>query len=309
MAAHRLTATLAATLVLGTLVACGSGSSDEGARSALGDDAITVGSFDFPESELLAEIYSQALERGGYQVERAFALGPRELVAPALQSGLLELVPEYAGTASQFFSLGAAKPVNDVQATHDALVATLAPAHIVPLAPAPAQDSNAFAVTTRTAGRLHLSRISDLAPHAGSLTLGGPPECEIRPLCLVGLHSVYGLSFADFVPLGSGGVLAGQALRENQVDVALLFSTDPGLSNEGLVVLNDDRGLQPAENITPLVRAEVIAQWGPELVARVDAVSRHLSTDGLRALNERVASGQGSIAEVAAGFLREQGLA
>jgi osmoprotectant transport system substrate-binding protein len=307
MAAHRFRAALAGALVLGTLVGCGSGADDRASHDALSDDAITVGSFDFPESQLLAEIYSQALERGGYHVERAFALGPRELVGPALETGMLELVPEYAGTAMQYFSLGKVKPVNDVGAMHDALATVLDRVGIVALEPAPAQDSNVFVVTTRTAGRLNLRRISDLAPHAGSLTIGGPPECEIRPLCLVGLHSVYGLTFEDFVPLGAGGALAGQALRENQVDVALLFSTAPGLANQGLVVLNDDRNLQPAENITPLVRSEVVERWGPELVDRVNAVSRHLTTVGLQGLNERLVDGE-SIALVAADFLDEQGL-
>jgi osmoprotectant transport system substrate-binding protein len=307
MAAHRFRAALVAAVVLGTVVGCGSGAGDQVPHDALGDDAITVGSFDFPESQLLAEIYSQALERGGYRVERAFALGPRELVAPALEGGMLELVPEYAGTAMQYYSLGEDEPVSDVGAMHDALAAVLAPVGIDALEPAPAQDANVFAVTTRTAGRLRLRRISDLAPHAGSMTIGGPPECEIRTLCLVGLHSVYGLTFEDFVPLGAGGALAEQALRENQVDVALLFSTAAGLVDQGLVVLNDDRGLQPAENITPLVRSEVVDRWGPEVVDRVNAASRHLTTEDLQAMNQRLANGE-SIAAVATSFLDQQGL-
>jgi osmoprotectant transport system substrate-binding protein len=307
MVAHPIRAALVAVLVLGTLVGCGTGAGDQPPPNSLGDDAVTVGSFDFLESQLLAEIYSAALERGGYRVERAFALGPRELVAPALETGMLEVVPEYAGTAMQYYSLGEAEPVNDVRAMHDALADVLEPVGIVALEPAPAQDANVFVVTTRTAERLHLRRISDLAPHAGSLTIGGPPECEIRPLCLVGLHSVYGLTFSDFVPLGAGGALAGQALRENLVDVALLFSTTPGLTDEGLVVLNDDRGLQPAENITPLVRQEVVERWGPDVVDRLDAVSRRLTTEGLQTLNERLADGE-SIARVATDFLDAAGV-
>src|SRR5207344_3115165 len=113
-------------------------------------DAITVGSFDFAESQLLAEIYSQALERGGYRVRRAFDLGPREFVGPALARGLVELVPEYAGTALLFFGVGSAAAGSDPSSTHEALATTLGGLHLAALAAAPAQDANAFAVTRET---------------------------------------------------------------------------------------------------------------------------------------------------------------
>ncbi len=179
---------LVAAALLSVPLACTAVHQTEAASSVLSDDAITVGSFDFTESTVLAETYSQALEHGGYTVRRAFSLGPREFVGPALDAGLVELVPEYAGTASEFRSLGNAKSTYDVQATHAALGHWLLGHPIVAPAPAPAQDGNAFVVTRATAGRYHLRRVSDLRPVAGSLVFGGPPECPTRPQCLAGLR-------------------------------------------------------------------------------------------------------------------------
>ena len=138
---------------------------------------------------MLAEIYSQALERGGYHVRRAFDLGPREFVAPALARGLVEFVPEYAGTALQFSSLGTRSATGNVRATAESLDRALEKHHVTALAPAPAQDANAFVVTRRTAVREHLRRLSDLAAVAPQLTFGGPPECPSRPQCLAGLEA------------------------------------------------------------------------------------------------------------------------
>ncbi len=156
--------TLLVGLVVVALVACGEDDEPPVAQSVLGDDAITVGSFGFAESVLLAEIYSQALEAGGYRVERAFGLGPREFVGPALSMGLIELLPEYAGSALAFRSLRSSEPSADVVATHDGLVGVLADTDVVALASAPAQNANTFVVTPATARRHDLAKLSDLAP-------------------------------------------------------------------------------------------------------------------------------------------------
>jgi osmoprotectant transport system substrate-binding protein len=276
--------------------------------SALHDDAITVGSFDFAESELVAELYSQALERADVEVHRAFGIGPRELVAPALAQGLIELVPEYAGTALQFHSLGADKATADVAATHDALVEALRGSNLTALAAAPAQDANTFVVTRTEAARGRLRRLSDLAGVAQRLTFGGPPECPGRPLCLAGLEEVYGLTFQDVVRLDAGGPVTRQALQDGAVDVALLFSTDPAIDDGNLVELDDDRGLQPAENVTPLVRTEALDRFGSIVADALNAVSRHLTTDGLRGLNAQVAAGDVGIAAVASAWLDAEGI-
>jgi osmoprotectant transport system substrate-binding protein len=290
-----------------TLVGCGSQPRADGRESALGDQAITVASFDFPESELLAEIYAQALQAGGFETQLERRIGPRELVEPALASGLVEFVPEYSGTALEFLSLGAAEPTSDAAVTRAALRRTVDDDRIFALEPAPAQDANAVVVTRELADRYHLDEVSDLEAVAPRLTIGGPPECPSRPFCLEGLQRVYGLEFESFLPLDAGGPLTHQALAGGHVDVAVLFTTDPTLDTPALVVLDDDRRLQPAENVVPLVRAEVVERWGDDLVRLVDGVSARLTTDDLRALNARVTAGD-SPAAVARRWLDGEGL-
>jgi osmoprotectant transport system substrate-binding protein len=296
---------LALTVLLG---ACGSGarSTGSGPASTLHDDTVTVGSFDFAESELLAEIYSQALEHGGYHVQRAFGLGPREFVGPALARGLVELVPEYAGTGLLFFSAGADTAGPDAARTHAALAKALHPLHLAALAAAPAQDANAFAVTRETADRYGLHSLSDLAGAGPRLVFGGPPECPSRPLCLGGLERVYGVRFKEVIPyLDAGGPVTRQALLEGDIDVGLVFSTDPAATSDGLVELVDDRSLQPAENVTPVVRTEIVDRWGDGLTGLIDDVSARLTTDALRELNADVAGGK-SIRSVAATWMEAQ---
>lgn len=268
--------------------------------TALGDRYITVGSFDFSESELLAEVYSQALEHAGFYVRRSLRLGSRELVAPALGAGLVEVLPEYAGTALLFHSLGAVKPTADVAATHDALVAALRSRGLVALDPAPAQDANTFVVTRRTADVHGLRTLSDLAPVGGQLVFGGPPECPSRPLCLAGLRDTYGVRFRQVVQLDAGGPLSRQALVDGHVDVALLFTTDPSLGQGDLVQLTDDRALQPAENVTPIVHPEVVARFGSRAVDALDNVSHRLTTEDVRAMNDSVQRGASAHAAAAA---------
>jgi osmoprotectant transport system substrate-binding protein len=303
----RIATPVAVALALAVAACSGSPEAVPSATASLDDDVVTIASFDFPESELLAEIYGQALEAAGFEVELQLGVGPRELVQPALVRGLVEFVPEYAGTALEFMSEGP-RPTSDAAATHDALQRQLRDEPMTALAPAPAQDANAIVVTAGLAEDLGLATISDLRDVAPQLVFGGPPGCPERPLCLGGLQSTYGLSFESFMPLDVGGPLTHQALDGKHIDVALLFSTDPRLADDDLVVLADDRSLQPAENVTPLVRTEVVARGGDTLVEAVDAVSARLTTDGLRALNAEVAAGTPS-ARVAAGWLRSEGLA
>ncbi len=287
---NRLVHALATCTVVAVIVVGATGAVGARAAEPTRERAITIGSFDFAESRLLAEIYAQALERAGLPVHRVFGLGPRELVGPAMVEGLIDLVPEYAGTAVQFLNLGDAQPEAGVAATHDSLVRALDGSVAQALAPAAAQDSNAFVVRRAVAERLGLERLSDLRGVARQLTFGGPPECATRPLCLVGLQEVYGVEFAEVVPLDAGGGLTHQALDTGIVDVALLFSTDPALASGDLVELADDRALQPAENVTPIVRRAMVDRYGSRLVAPLDAVSARLDTETLRDLNARAQS-------------------
>jgi osmoprotectant transport system substrate-binding protein len=278
------------------------------AAPVTGDGAITVASFAFPESVLLAEIYAQFLEANRFEVKRALDLGPRELVEPALEKGLVEFVPEYLGTALQFVTRGTVEPSDDVEAAHRQLAQALSDRGIVALAPARAQNANALAVRAQTAATYGLRSISDLVPIAGSLVLGGPPECPSRPLCLIGLQGTYGLHFRQFLALDSGGPLTTAELASGQIDVAVLFSTDASIRQHGFVLLEDDRALQPAENVTPLVRAELVGAYGARFVDAVDAVSARLTTEGLRLLNALVGLEGGSPAAVASTWLGSEGL-
>jgi osmoprotectant transport system substrate-binding protein len=293
--------------VLLVLAACASGSHRSAPGGAGADDDITVGSFNFQESVLLAEIYSQALEAGGFHVRRAYDLGTREFVEPALATGLVQVVPEYAGSALQFWSLGAQAATSDAALTH-ARLSRLAAAHgLVALDPAAAQDANAFVVTRQTARRFGLRALSDLGPVARQLTFGGPPECLSRPLCLLGLQRVYGVRFKELVRLDTAGPVTLQALEHGNVDLALLFTTDPAIGGS-VVELADDRRLQPAENVTPLVRRQVIDRWGSGVVTHLDLVSGRLTTTDLRHLNALIASGKLSVAAVAKQWLTGEGL-
>lgn len=270
--------------------------------------AITVGSFNFPESVLLAEIYGQALAAHGYPVRILPNLGSRELVDPALMTGLLQLVPEYAGSALEFVSLGHLSPTADAAAAHRALAKELVGRGLLAARPAAAQNTNAIVVTAATAARYGLRSITDLAAVAPRLVFGGPPECLERTYCLRGLQKVYGLHFKTFIPLDAGGPLTLQALRAGDIAVALLFTTDPNISAQHLVVLADDLGLQPAENITPVVRRDVVARYGTRLLTLINAVSARLTTGSLRSLDAQVVLDGRRPRSVAEAWLRAQGL-
>ena len=286
------------------LAACGSPPAPQ--TTAVDDDAITVASFNFAESVLLAELYGQALRSAGFRVELALDLGAREFVQPALQRGLVELVPEYAGSALEFVA-GNGSASADERATHRALARAMASRGLTVLAASPAQDRNGIVVTSETATRFDLHTISDLRSVASQMAFGGPPECPERPLCLEGLASLYGLRFKSFVPLDEGGALTVAALQAGQVQAALLFTSDGQIDAHGFVLLKDDRHLQPAENVTPIIRTDVLARFGPRVGEVTNEVSAALTTDELQRLNREVAAGEASAA-VAAGWLAERGI-
>jgi osmoprotectant transport system substrate-binding protein len=162
---------------------------------------VVVASFNFPESELLAAIYGLAIENAGIPVRLELGLGPREIVQPALEQGLVNLVPEYLGSALTSLEPAPAVAMSDPAAMRRELARLLARWHVRVLAPARAQDQNGLAVTRATAGRLGLRKVSDLGRAAGRMTLGGPPECPARPYCLPGLRARYGLRFARFLAI------------------------------------------------------------------------------------------------------------
>jgi len=268
--------------------------------------AIMVGSFDFPGSVLLAYLYADALAAKGFPVRVLPDLGTRELVDPALMNGLIQLVPEYAGSALGFISLGHLPATPDAAATHRSLTRSAERRGLVAAQPAPAQDANAIVVTRATAVRFHLRSIADLVRVAPRLVFGGQPECPDRAYCLLGLECTYGLHFKAFAATDTGGPLTVQALVSGQIGAGLLFTTDPGIAAHDLVSLADSRALQPAENITPLVGRNTVARYGQRLLSALDTVSARLSTGTPRSLNAELT--RLDPRSVAGGWLRAQPL-
>jgi osmoprotectant transport system substrate-binding protein len=265
----------------------GQGSSAQAPAAGRPGATITVGSFNFPESVLLAHIYASALAAKGFPVRVLPDLGTRELVEPALMTGLVQLVPEYAGSALNFISLGRRPATSNAAQTYRHLAQSAARRGLVAAQRAPAQDANAIVVTEATAAKYHLRSIADLAK-APPLVFGGPPECAERADCLPGLKRTYGLRVADFAQTDAGGPLTVQALASGQIGVGLLFTTNPAIKRQKLVILTDNRALQPAENITPVVRRATVDRYGPRLLTALNAVSARLTTPELRTLNARM---------------------
>lgn len=280
----------------------------ENQEASSGPPPIVIGSFDFSESRILAEIFGQALEDQGYPITRLENVASREVMEPALEQGFVDFVPEYQGTALTFLGLGREVPVAGTRETHRRLAEVLGDKGISVLDYAPAENKNEVVVTEATADRYRLKNISDLRAVASQLVFGGPPECPSRPLCLDGLQDTYGLRFKEFRPLDAGGPMTVAALEGGEIDVGILFTTSPAIPIRRLIVLEDDRGLQPSENIVPVVRREVADAHGKEFTELVNSITARLSTDTLWRLNQRVELGGEAPDEVAHRWLLLQGL-
>ena len=268
-----------ATFVVLALVLSACGSGDDGPKDGT---TIEIASFGFGESEILGEIYKQALEANGYTVNHQVQVGPREVLKPALESGQVHFVPEYVGSALEAgFGI---EPSADAGDTRDLLIEAYESAGIAVLELAPAEDKNTFVVTKVLADELGLSKVSDLSKVDG-LVLGGPPECPERPRCQLGLEDVYGLQIAEFKALDAGGSLTVAALNGGEIDAGLFFTTY--LFIDEFVALEDDEGLQPAENIVPVVSQEILDEYGSDLEDLINEVSAKITTAQLIEMNER----------------------
>ena len=288
--------------------ACAGDDAEEQVVAGRDDDVITVAPFSFTESLVLTEIYAQAMEDAGYPVERAPDLGAREVIEPALEQGVVDFVVEYTGAGLEFLVMGEGVATADPAVNARALRAEFAHRGVTVLHRAAAENNNALVVRAETAEELGLETVSDLVPMADELTLGGPPECPDRPLCIPGYQRVYGLEFASFVPLDAGGPRTLAGLQSGEVDVAVLFTTNGELGSGDYVVLEDDLGLQPADAVVPVVRDDMLERHGAELRDLIDSVTREVHTADLIQLNRRVDVDGEQPALVAAGFLRQNGL-
>lgn len=287
-----------------SLIASACGTSGGGSPSTTTKETINAAGFNFSESTILMDIYGKALEAKGYKVNYSANLGNREIVEPALASGQIDFYPGYAATDLEFINKGKGEATGDAQATTDKLNTYLSSISAKALTPSPAVDANAFAVTKATADKYHLTKLSDLAPVASQMVLGGPTECATRPYCQPGLEKTYGAKFKDFKALDADGPLTRAALSGGQVDIALVFSSDGDLNSKGYVVLQDDKHLEAADNIVPIVRTKVLNSEVTDLFNKISAA---LNTDDLRAMNASAAIDKKDPADIASSWISSHG--
>ena len=297
MRPRRAWAALVAGLAV-ALTACGPGADDAAPPSRGADSPVVVASYDFTENKILTEVYAEGIRRAGFPVTVQHGTGTREVVQPALQQGLFDVVVDYLGTAARFVHPEAGPTARTPAELHTELSAALRTAGVTVLAASRAEDQNGFAVLTSVAQDRGLTRLSDLTALAPGLVFGGPPECPQRPLCLPGLEEVYGLHFAEVRSMGSRAATV-EALIAGEIDVGLLETTDGRLATAPLTLLADDRGLQPPEQVVPLVRTAVLRDRGDALGSALDAVSARLTTEQLIELNRAVELGGLTPAEAA----------
>ncbi len=276
-------ALLAAVIALSlSAAACGSSPSTS---STTPKGAITVAGFKFSEGSVLAELYGQALQHDGYTVTFKLNLGSREVVGPAIKSSQVDLYIGYAATDLEFYNNSAGEASGDVTATTSKLNSHLQPLNLVALNPSSAVDQNAFAMTKANSTKYNATKLSDLAAIGGQLVLGAGPECPTRPFCQQGLQKTYGINFKSFKALDTDGPLTRAALKNNDIQVGLVFSSDADLSSLGLVTLQDDKHLENADNVVPIVRTPVATT---EVKKVLNAVSAGLTTADLVNLNSQV---------------------
>ncbi|WP_158018693.1 ABC transporter substrate-binding protein [Mycobacterium basiliense] len=306
MLRHVRRATLAvAVCFAGVCPIAGCGSSDPFGTSSGNINSIVVGSADFPESQIVAEIYAQALQANGFDIGRRMGIGSRETYVPALKDHSIDLVPEYIGNLLLYFEPQATATLLD--AVELELYRRL-PGDLSILTPSPASDTDTVTVTSATAGRWQLRTIADLAAHSAEVKFAAPSAFQTRPSGLSGLLRKYGLDIAsgNFVSINDGGgAVTVRALLDGTVTAADIFSTSPAIRQHQLVVLADPEHNFLAGNIVPLVNSQ---KKSDRLKDVLDAVSAKLTTDGVAELNAAV-SGNGGVDpdEAAQKWVRDNG--
>jgi osmoprotectant transport system substrate-binding protein len=285
-----------------TLAACGGGSSGNPLNSSSSKGSVVVGSGNFPESELIAEIYAQELTAKGVKVTRKFSIGTREVYYPELENGTIGVVPEYNGALLSY--LAPSSTAASTGAVNTALAAKLA-SSVKALQSSAAQDSDSVTVTAATAAQDHLKSIADLAPYAKNMTFGGPPEFKTRADGLTGLHKNYGLTFKGFDPLDEAGPITIAALQNGKVQAADLFTTTPQITTDHFVVLTDPKNNFAAQNVVPLMNTKDVNATAE---AALNAVSAKLTTAGLLQMDKQIGIDHADYATVAKTWLSQNGL-
>ncbi|CAL9560511.1 Osmoprotectant-binding protein OsmX [Streptomyces sp. enrichment culture] len=304
---HTGATAVALTAAAALLAGCSSGGTSDdplaGEKAQAG--TVVVGSNNFAESTLLADIYGEALKAKGIKVEYKHNIGSRETTYGLMRNGSVTVLPEYNGALLAY--LGVKTTPGTVEETTKAIEDELDPG-LALLEPSPAQNKDSVTVNAATAEEYGLtaeSSIGDLKDIAGDLVIGGSPEFQTRHQGLEGLKSVYGVEFESFKALDAGGPLTLAALRKNTVQAADVFTTDPAIAEEKFVVLKDPKNLFGFQNVQPLVREGDLPQEGVEAL---DAVSAGLDTAALRELDARIQTGKRDPLDVAREWLRSKGL-
>jgi osmoprotectant transport system substrate-binding protein len=291
----------AASASTSTSASASSGSNPLSGGSASG--SVVVGSANFPESELLAEVYAIALQDKGVKATTKLNIGDREVYYPQVVKGAITIFPEYNGALLS----GEVDPTSTAKTTAavDAALTAKLPSSLEILNPAPAQDSDALTVTAATAAKYHLTSIADLKPYASSWVLGAPSEFTTRPDGIAGLKANYGLTFKSFDPLDESGPLTLAALTGGKVQVADVFTTTPQIITDHLVSLSDPKANFAAQNVIPLVYK---ADSTSTITDTLNAISAKLTTAALLQMDNAVITDKQNYSTVATAFLQTIGI-
>jgi len=318
----RLRAGLAMLLALALAVGVAACGSDDDGDSGEGGDgggaivsnpdnagvSLTIGSKNFPEQEILGEIYAQALQAAGYKVKTDLNLGSETVALKSVKSGQISGYPEYASTAlTSFFGKEPEEVPADAQGAWEEANAEFEKEGLTAFEPTPFASANAVGTTTATADKYELENVSDLEGVSEELTLYGSPECRQRIDCLAGLEELYGLKFKSFKPVDIG--LRYTVLEKGQADLSILFTTDPQLSAEKdkFVILEDDKEVFPAGNVIFVTDKAVAEEAGPDFEATILEVQEGLTLPVMQELDARVELEKQTPKEAAASYLKSAG--
>ena len=297
--------TRAAVMVMAMSAVAACSNSDPLGAQIRSPNSIVIGSGDFPESQIIAEIYAQALQANGFEVGKRMGIGSRETYIPALKDHSIDLVPEYIGNLLLYISPQSnATTLDSVERELDQRL----PGDLSILTPAPATDTDTVSVTGQTANSWNLKTIADLAVHSADVRFGAPSAFATRPAGLPGLRQKYGLEIrpGNFVAIDDGGgAVTVRALVEGRVNAANIFTTSPAIPQNHLVVLDDPEHNFVAGNIVPLLNSQ---KRSPRLKEVLDAVSAKLTTSGVAGLNAAVSGNSGIDPDQAArNWVRDNG--
>ena len=286
------------------LAACGSAESVGGnastGSSENGSTTLVVGSQDYYSNEIIAEAYAQALEGAGFTVDRQLRIGQREVYMPEIEAGAIDVFPEYTGNLLQYLDQNASAHTSDEVY---AALQTALPMGLRALDQAPATDQDSYVVTTDFAAAHSLTSIGDLA-NAGTLTLGGNSELRTRPYGPTGLSDLYGVT-VNFTPIeDSGGPLTVKALKDGDIQLANIYSSDPVLADGTLTVLKDPKGLFLASHVVPLASSRV----NEDATTVINRVSEALDAQDLIEMNRESTVEQKSASQIAHDWLISEGL-